>query len=71
MNGWARNSRFWMISPWFVLLSAALAIYFDEPNTFIAITGPWMMVAGGKSIASTYRSSEPVDFPRGRADYYL
>ena len=59
MNGWARNSRFWKITPWVVLLSAALSILFDDPTAFIAVTSPWITVAGGKSIVSTYRGTEP------------
>ena len=68
MNGWARNSRFWKVTPWVVLLSAALAIYFDDPTTFVAVTGPWITAAGGKSIVSTYRGTEPVPFVSARTD---
>ncbi len=71
MNGWVRNSRFWKFTPWVVLLSAALAIYFDDPVPFISITAPWITVAGGKSIVSTYRGTEPMDLPSGRADFDL
>ena len=71
MNGWVRNSRFWKVTPWVVLLSAALAIYFDDPVPFISITAPWITVAGGKSIVSTYRGTEPMDLPSGRTDFDL
>ena len=59
VTGWTRNSRFWRITPWVVLLSALLALYFDDPAAFIAVTSPWITVAGGKSMVSTYRGSEP------------
>jgi hypothetical protein len=54
MNGWTKNSRFWKVTPWVVVLSALLSIYFDDPTTFIAITAPWITVAGGKSMLSTH-----------------
>jgi len=58
MNGWTKNSRFWKVTPWIVLLSAGLAVYFNEPTTFIAVVTPWITLAGGKSIVSTYRGFE-------------
>ena len=63
MNGWTRGSRFWRITPWVVLLSAVLAMFFDDPATFIAVTAPWITVAGGKSIMSTHRGTEPAPLP--------
>ena len=60
MNGWTRNSRFWRITPWVVLLSAVLAMYFKESSVFTGVTMVWMGLAGSKSIVSTYTGSEPV-----------
>ena len=55
---WTKGSRFWKITPWIVLLSAALSIYFDDPVSFISATAPWITVAGGKSFASTWKGGE-------------
>lgn len=55
MNGnWTNGSRFWRITPYVVVLSAVLSLYFDDPTSFIAITAPWITVAGGKSMLSTH-----------------
>lgn len=59
MNGWARNSRFWKIAPWVVLLSAGLSVYFSDLSSFTTIATVFMTVAGGKSIVSTYTGTEP------------
>ena len=53
-DNWTSGSRFWKITPYVVVLSAVLAMYFDDPTTFIAITAPWITVAGGKSMLSTH-----------------
>ncbi len=53
MNGWTNGSRFWKITPYVVVLSAAMSLYFDDPTAFIAVTSPWITVAGGKSFMST------------------
>ncbi len=55
---WTRNSRFWTVTPWVVLLSAALAIYFGESGVFTNVTMTWMALAGGKSVVSTYKGTE-------------
>ena len=64
MNEWTKNSRFWKITPWVVLLSAALAIYFDESGVFTNITMTWMALAGGKSVVNSYKGAgETVETP--------
>jgi len=56
---WHRESRFWRITPWVVVLSAALSVYLQDGSVFIAVTAPWITVAGGKSFASTWKGSGP------------
>ena len=55
---WHQGSRFWRIAPLFVLLAAALSVYFDEPGVF---TGPLITFLGGagaQTAARHYRKTE-------------
>jgi len=56
---WHRGSRFWTVTPWVVLLSAAITIWLKDPITFISVTTPWVTIAGGKSVASTWKGTGP------------
>jgi len=46
---WHKGSRFWRIAPYVVVLSAVLAVYFDDPTPFVAVTTVVMGGAGAKS----------------------
>lgn len=49
MEKWHGGSRFWRIAPLVILLSAVLAMYFDDPNTFTAVA---VVIMGGASAKS-------------------
>ena len=57
MNGWTKDSRFWKITPFVVLLSAGLAVYFGDHSVFTNITMVWVGLAGGKSVVGTYKGT--------------
>ncbi len=57
MAGWTKGSRFYLISPYIVLLSAAMALKFDDITPFITVTTTWMGLAGTKSAIDTHKGN--------------
>ena len=51
-----KGSRFWMITPPFVLLAALMALKFDDPSVFTNITLVWMGGAGAKTTADVIKN---------------
>ena len=53
---WLKGSRFWSITPWFVVLAAFLAWHFEDPSVFVNVTVPWMAGAGAKTTVDTWKN---------------
>ena len=47
---WHGDSRFWRIVPYFIVLAALLAVYFDAPSVFTAPLTSFITVAGAQSV---------------------
>ncbi len=56
---WTRNSRFWLVAPFVVLLSAVMSWRFDDISAFTQITLVFMAGASAKSTMSTIKKDEP------------
>ena len=52
-----KGSRFYTFSPFVLITSVVLAIYFDDPATFLTVATTWMALAGAKSAIGTHKGN--------------
>lgn len=57
MKNFTGGSRFYTLSPFVLVASIVLAVYFDDSTTFITVATTWMALAGAKSGIGTLKGN--------------